>query len=76
MTDRESFDYGVEKVTELIKDMTNEPSDPESYSMFYKLLGGVNALYAVLSDGGRVPLGDVQDQIFEETAELLNGEEQ
>ncbi|AFC61968.1 hypothetical protein G166_gp36 [Clostridium phage phi8074-B1] len=76
MTDRESFDYGVEKFTRLINYMINEPSDPESYNMFYKLLGGVNAIYAVLSNEGEISIDNIQDQIFLETAQLLNGEEQ
>lgn len=76
MTDMQSFEHGVKKATELIDTFGNEKSDPESYNMFYKLLGAVNAIYAILSDGGDIPLNEVQRQIVEETGELLNREEQ
>lgn len=76
MTDMQSFEYGVKKATELMDTFGKEKSDPESYNMFYKLLGAVNAILAVLSDGGDIPLSEVQRQIIEETEELLNKEEQ
>lgn len=76
MTDMQSFEHGVKKGIELIDMFEKEKSDPESYNTFYKLLGAVNALYAILSVGGDVPLNEVQRQIFEETRELLTREEQ
>lgn len=75
MTDKQCFEHGVEMATKLMDTFGNEKSDPESYSMFYKLLGAVNAILAVLSDGGDIPLDEVQRQILEETGELLNREE-
>lgn len=77
MTDMQSFEHGVKKVIELIDMFGKEKSDPESYNTFYELLGAVNAIYAILSvRGGGIPLNEVRRQVFEETRELLNREEQ